>query len=274
MKTSSGVPNTTGASLPVCAFGPGISVCSWNARGLYHSNKPLRDNKAREILKLCRDFDIVGVLETHGCMVSLPTTLAACLRSHELLMSHVRDINGNINFAAGGTCLLVAKRLFASLPPPDDCFQVLHHGRAVKLTLKTPVVCSANSVPGTVKTLSIFLVHNFGFTSSSTSALIKQIDETKSHCKMFPNEQSMILIGDFNLSPIGSVMVSLLDSSSLSNTFVNLVPPRPFQSLWNKLFEDLLEIDFPLPSHINSASLTLSRIHRIFFPFQDHLSTS
>jgi hypothetical protein len=50
----------------------------------------------------------------------------------------------------------------------------------------------------------------------------------------------------------------------LTNAFASVTPPRHFESRWNKLFDSLLEIDFPLPSHVNSTSLSLSRINRIF----------
>ena len=74
----------------------------------------------------------------------------------------------------------------------------------------------------------------------------------------------MALMGDFNLEPEGSLKISLLDASSLSRCLPPHVPPRPFESKWNLLFDKMVEVDFRFPSHVNSYFLVLSRINRIF----------
>ncbi len=71
-------------------------------------------------------------------------------------------------------------------------------------------------------------------------------------------------MGDCNLEQKGSMRVSLLDASSLSRLIPPLSLPRPFENKWNKLFDMMVELDFPFPSHVNSSTLMLSRINRIF----------
>ena len=113
------------------------------------------------------------------------------------------------------------------------------------------------------KTCNFVFVHNYGFTAASTNAFISRVEALRLHACNHPEESSLVLMGDFNLTPTGSVVISLADAASISNSFVH-EPVRAFESKWNVFFAKLVEIDFPLPSHVNSASLNLSRINRYF----------
>jgi hypothetical protein len=205
-----------------------------------------------EIWKLCKEFSVIGVVEAHGCLISLRTSLARCLRTHTLYCSHAKDTNGNILNSLGGICVLVAKTLFAPPLAPTVVFQDVSEGRAVQL--------GVHNAEGT-KHFDVFFVHNFGFNALTTTALIKRIDDCRKLCVAHPHTNSMALMGDFNLEPKGSLKISLLDASSLSRFLPPQVPPRPFESKWNVLFDKLVEVDFPFPSHVNSYSLVLSRIN-------------
>ena len=116
-RTSSGrhIPNAH--TLPFFGFGKSISFVGWNARALIHHEKHLRDSKLREVFALCKEFDVVALCEVHGEPAAMVSLLALCRRTHHLLYSHVRFSNGEFNFAAGGICLLVNKRLFPNSTP-------------------------------------------------------------------------------------------------------------------------------------------------------------
>jgi len=160
--------------------------------------------------------------------------------------------------AAGGICLLVAKRLIFD-HPPQGCFQEIVPGRAVLSSLK-----SADGL----KSFDSFFIHNFGFSAATTSLLIGKIQVVRRKCAEHPDAHAMGMMGDFNLAPKGSMKLSLSDASSLSRSFTSQDDlPRPFEKRWNSLFAELMEVDFPMPSHINSHSLLLTRINRTFLSF-------
>ncbi len=155
----------------------------------------------------------------------------------------------------GGISVLVSKTYFAPPLALVVSFHELSPGRAVQVCVR--------SAEGH-KQFDCFFVHNFGFCSESTSSLIKTLDDQRIRCVDRPDKFSMALLGDFNLEPRGSLKISLLDSSSLSRSLPPQVPPRPFEKKWNTLFDKLVEVDFPFPSHVNSSTLVISRINRIF----------
>ena len=141
MRTSNGVPNKdpNACSLPFFAFeNMFLSAIGWNCRALCHHDKHLRDLKIREVLALCKEFDIVGLCEVHGNHTQLLSYLSFCTRTHFLFSSHVRLGNGDPNLSSGGICLLVHKKFFCSPSPPESCFQSIEDGRAVELTLMNP----------------------------------------------------------------------------------------------------------------------------------------
>ena len=138
--------------------------------------------------------------------------------------------------------------------PPPDCFQSLVDGRAVSLSFSSSAA----------KCVEILFVHNFGLSTAITSQLVSRIKQAKARCDSNPSSHALCLFGDFNLTPRGSSSISLLDSATISGAFKNRVLPRPHEHTWNALFDQLIEVDFPIPSHINSASLSLSRINRMF----------
>jgi hypothetical protein len=126
-----------GISLPLNSLGVGADVCSWNARALHHHIKAVRDRKVTEVWKLCKEFSIIGIVEAHGCPISLSVSLARCLRSHVLFCSHVLDTNGKVLNNLGGICVLVAKTYFAPPLASVISFQVLSAGRAVQVGVRS-----------------------------------------------------------------------------------------------------------------------------------------
>ncbi len=156
----------------------------------------------------------------------------------------------------GGMLVLLSKAYFAPPLALAISFQELSPGRAVQLTVR--------STEGIKKQFDCFFVHNFGLTFDTTSSLIKKLDNSRISCFERPDKFSMAILGDFNLEPRGSLKISLLDSSSLSRSLPPQVPPRPFEKKWNTLFDKLVEVDFPFPSHVNSSTLVISRINRVF----------
>ena len=71
-------------------------------------------------------------------------------------------------------------------------------GRAVHLQ-----IFSQSITPGVDQTtLSMFFIHNLGFTSQGTAHLTTQIEEDCLGCESRPEKHSMILMGDVNLAEI------------------------------------------------------------------------
>ncbi len=69
---------------------------SWNARALAHHDKHLRRRKIREVEGLCRDFDVVGLIEAHWNPVFLATMLEFCTRTHHLFISSFKNSDGHL----------------------------------------------------------------------------------------------------------------------------------------------------------------------------------
>ena len=273
MRTCSGVPNTTqGLAIPILFYKGGINACLWNTRGLRHHKPALRKAKCDEVWQLSRDYQVIALLEAHGSPSSLQVCLAKVLRTHFLFTSHMKDDNGDTVSDAGGLCVLVSKALFGipvsefpvviSPPPGVASFSQLINGRAIQLSLY-------HEENGNQKWMHFFFIHNYGFSAFQTDFLIKAISRKRDLSLNFPRLHSCILMGDFNLEPKGSRRLKLTDPAGLSGEFNHetLSPPRPFEAKWNKLFDALLEIDYPLPSHLHVATLTLSKINRTFAVF-------
>ena len=261
LKISSGSPNgPTGSrapsASPLFSFNSFINGCAWNARGLCHHKKKLRDEKVAEVHKLTRQYLVIGLLEAHGSAATLRAALSRCLGTHVLITSHVKDaVYGNPLAGAGGIAVLVSRTILCMPFCPGSCFQELVPGRAVELIIHNPI---------RTKQAHFVFMHNFKLNLTVTSSLITKIDGIRKSVINHQLIHSLIPIKDFNLEPRGALKISLSDATSLSNAFAGVSPPRHFKTRWNQLFDALLEIDFPFPSHVNSTSLTLSRINRIF----------
>ena len=55
-------------AVPAISYGLPSSSCSWNGRGLLHSDPIIRRKKMREVLKLADKHSIVFLFEMHGTL--------------------------------------------------------------------------------------------------------------------------------------------------------------------------------------------------------------
>ena len=206
---------------------------------------------------------------SHPVLLSLP---ARCLPIHFMVSSQARDDSGEPIFDAGGVCVLVARTIFCQFcsvsslfdPPPPTA--VLFLRNSIMVALFTSSVSPREAVAPFARNLLPCFCPQLRFSSRSIVALISKINETKLSCVRAPDRHSMILMGDSNLAPEGSAKVSarchLIEQHKIFNSSSTLC-----QSMEQVIFGSLIEMDMPMPSHVCSSSLSLSRTNRVSLCF-------
>ena len=146
-------------------LGAKFTCVAWNGGGVIHKDPSTRIRKVSEVLRLCREFAMASLCETHGRLLALQHHLAMALRTHYLLCSSVKGIYGEFLSNAGGVCVLVARTLFAHLPasplhlaPPSNCCRFIQYVEKVARSCWHSFPdASPNAFPVPSFTISAFL---------------------------------------------------------------------------------------------------------------------
>ena len=209
----------------------------------------------REVVASCKKFDVIGPSEVHGSPTLQASYLSLCTKPTSSFAAMTGLVMGTVILLPEGSAFLSETFCFAPPLPPAQCFQLIVKGQAASLTLN----CLAD------EQIPMFFIHNFGgMKAAMTSLLVGKIQHARNICAKYPTSIFLIAFGDFNLIPEASTKISLLDSSSISGAFKSRTLPRPFEKAWTALFNDLIEVDCPIPSHINPSTLSPTRTNRMF----------
>ena len=238
--------------LPV--FDGKFSVCSWNTRTLCHSDKKLRWAKVLQILDLCKRCQFVALLEVHGTLEALQTVLGPCLKSHELVFhSGCENKEGNLKEDSGGIALLVARGVLGKCMSEPSSL-VISPGRLGRIEV---------SIEG--HSFCLYPTHNFDISHSQMNNLEKVIQVDIREAKASPSAKSVLLLGDFNIEPIGYKRHFIPKPSENGECELGRGSRLPAASKrWQRIFDELVEISDGGPTHFYSPQSFVNKIDRIF----------
>ena len=237
-----------------------------------NANSKLRKQKLKELATLCSQYSLVGIVECHGLTTSLLQSIQIYIRSHYLFHSPTTGADVE-RPGTGGVAILLNFRLLYPHENLNNCptyssslvksrhFEVIVPGRIVKTTL-----FGRKTQNDHMSSLAAYTVHNFGLTNVQMTHVEKQITLDLRKSQSNPFQHCSILMGDFNLSPPGSVPFVLSNPIPPNRNVAPLAiaSSRPFQSRWEKLFALHTEIHFPQNTHYNASSCSQNKIDRIF----------
>ena len=153
----------------------------------------------KEVVSLCRTFDVIGLLEVHGSRASLQSILGDACRSHLLFHSPFLE-NSRCRGDKGGVAILVSKALLGSgLGDPSfrilDMFQDIIPGRAARVAIPA----------GKNSSFACTFVHNHDLSSQQMYILSQSIygDIRNSQASPPVLLVGMCLLGDFNIEARG-----------------------------------------------------------------------
>ena len=137
------LPPDLGSLTPVGGWGskaPGIigilyeslSIVSWNARALFHSNGSMRNAKIQYVHTLLKSFDIVIIEDTHGCEFDVHRFRHTC-KHHHIYWSGGPDCN------TGGMLVAISFRI-KNLTVREPTFSQVIEGRLVRLCMYFPLI--------------------------------------------------------------------------------------------------------------------------------------
>ena len=116
--------------------------------------------------------------------------------------------------------------------------------------------------------LAIYPAHNFDIPLPQLKLFEESIKKDIGLSKDNPTSYLVVLLGDFNLERLDSHRISIPnptspgDSGDLSPEGIMPVDARAKR--WHKIFDDLIEVCSPAPTHFYSSQLFLNQIDRIF----------
>ena len=100
--------------------------------------------------------------------------------------------------------------------------------------------------------VSCYFVHNFGISNVEMGHFERLICDDIRLAKSSPIGRSVILMGDFNLEPVGAQRFSIPSPSSTLSADLerrNHSQTAPRFERWQRIFDDLTEISSGAPTH-------------------------
>ena len=213
-------------------------LASWNARALLCVDRKKRTKKLQYLRQLLHRSDVVAVQEAHGYVELIHNDLADV--SKLFLWLH------SIPDSGSGGLLFAIRKTFSST-------SVLHEtvpGRVAYAAINT-----------TFGTLNVINVHNYG-TSESQMAVVERtirslIDDGIARYK----EVMTLLAGDMNFLDPGEHRLLIEKPRDLLHAHND----HSFHdAMWGRIFEGMVELQQQSHTHYDHASLSLSRIDRLY----------
>ncbi|CAK0879237.1 unnamed protein product, partial [Prorocentrum cordatum] len=233
----------------------GLSVVTWNVRGLLLRAAARRRRKVNMVVEHLRQRSIVLVQEVHG----FTETLQNYLNQYSIHYKMYSSTTGRPG--AGGIAILIpwhdhrtiAAAGTAALPQIQS--RELEPGRAAVTTITNPK---------TQRAIKIMNIHNYDLTELGKDRIRRAWRDAAHWAHEDPMKRTFVAAGDFNMTDVPAE---------------SLLYPRPRQAqrsdasranrsepFWRDIFANpnMLEVCSPLPTHFTKDSGTLRTIDRIF----------
>ena len=224
-----------------------ISIVTWNARALLHKDSKIRQKKVNYLYTNCSNCTYIFIQEAHGDQALLEDALHLLLRSHWCFT--------NFCEGRGSTLTLVSK---TAVPDPSSVVNLCVVPGRVTRTL----------IVGRDSYFAIWNFHNFGFQSDDLCKIESLFLPDVARAKADPQNFALCALGDFNFSRPDFDRMSyaqpIASRGSGPRPFHNYSPGERFLC---KMFEDLVEMEQPRPTHYSHVHNTGSCIDRVLLSF-------
>ena len=191
-----------------------------------------------------------------------------------------------MNPNAGGVAFLVHKSMLGQAPashftpcasmvgdsnlgPGQDLMQALAivPGRVLRIVINSKDSILGGSFDGENV---FYAIHNEKITAPEINKIEKQIKNDRDKVALAPHKYALHLLGDFNLEHVDSKRIVLTNPIAPWMEHRGEAAPtaiaqsRPLQRRWQAIFDVLVEVSPPVPTHINIQDLSINNIDRIF----------
>jgi hypothetical protein len=239
-----------------------LNIILWNARGLFSQNLKNREKKLQALQLHIFKADIILLQETHAELYLINKYFGLYKQRFHIILSSCKDTSSDTDSAediqhSGGLIFMLDKsktdagatiELFEAIP-----------GRAAKVTVSL----------GNHSTI-YWNIHNYGFSAAETTELIQLIQRDRQAAAQDPQHHSLWCIGDFNREPPHTPRISISEPSRAYYPHIGENTNHNHGFKWDALFQDLVEIVSPDPTHLIADSLLLNIIDRAFTSVPSH----